>query len=64
MAILRGIEQRLESLFEGIFGRAFRSNVQPIELARKLRKEMDDHRNVSVSRVYVPNEYTVYSFGT
>ena len=60
MALLRGIEQRLESLFEGIFGRAFRSNVQPIELARKLRKEMDDHRSVSVSRVYVPNEYTVY----
>ena len=60
MPILRGIEQRLESLFEGIFGRAFRSNVQPIELARKLRKEMDDHRSVSVSRVYVPNEYTVY----
>ena len=60
MPILRGIEQRLESLFEGIFGRAFRSNVQPIELARKLRKEMDDHRNVSVSRVYVPNEYSVY----
>ena len=60
MAILRGIEQRLESLFEGIFGRAFRANVQPIELARKLRKEMDDHRSVSVSRVYVPNEYTVY----
>jgi hypothetical protein len=34
--------------------------VQPIELARKLVKEMDDHRTVSVSRVYVPNEYTIY----
>ena len=31
-----------------------------MELARKLAKEMDDHRTVSVSRVYVPNEYTVY----
>jgi hypothetical protein len=29
-------------------------------LARKLVKEMEDHRTVSVSRVYVPNEYTVY----
>ena len=37
-----------------------RSSVQPVELARKLTKEMDDHRTVSVSRVYVPNEYTVY----
>jgi hypothetical protein len=58
--VLRAIEQKIEALFEGIFGRAFRTNVQPVELARKLAKEMDDHRNVSVSRVYVPNEYTVY----
>ena len=60
MSVLRTIESKLESLFEGVFGRAFRSNVQPVELARKLVKEMDDHRNVSVSRVYVPNEYTIY----
>src|SRR4051812_46279349 len=58
--VLRAIEQKIESLFEGVFGRAFRTNVQPVELARKLAKEMDDHRSVSVSRVYVPNEYTVY----
>jgi hypothetical protein len=60
MPVFRSIESKLESLFEGVFGRAFRTNVQPVELARKLVKEMDDHRNVSVSRVYVPNEYTVY----
>jgi FhaA, N-terminal domain/FHA domain len=58
--VLRTIEQKIEGLFEGIFGRAFRTNVQPVELARKLVKEMEDHRTVSVSRVYVPNEYTVY----
>jgi len=58
--VLRAIEQKLEQIFEGVFGRAFRTNVQPVELARKLVKEMDDHKNVSVSRVYVPNEYTVY----
>jgi hypothetical protein len=60
MSVLRNIEARIEGLFEGIFGRAFRTHVQPIELARKLVKEMDDHRSVSVSRVYVPNEYTIY----
>jgi hypothetical protein len=60
MAVLRSIESKIEGLFEGVFGRAFRTHVQPIELARKLVKEMDDHRNVSVSRVYVPNEYTLY----
>ncbi len=58
--VLRAIEQKIEALFEGVFGRAFRTNVQPVELARKLSKEMDDHKTVSVSRVYVPNEYTVY----
>ena len=60
MSVLRNIESKIEGLFEGVFGRAFRTNVQPVELARKLVKEMDEHRNVSVSRVYVPNEYTVY----
>jgi hypothetical protein len=58
--VLRAIEQKLEALFEGVFGRAFRTNVQPVELARKLAKEMDEHKSVSVSRVYVPNEYTIY----
>jgi hypothetical protein len=58
--MLRAIEHKIEALFEGVFGRAFRTHVQPVELARKLAKEMDDHRNVSVSRVYVPNEYTIY----
>ena len=58
--MLRQIEHKIESLFEGIFGRAFRTHVQPVELARKLAKEMDDGKTVSVSRVYVPNEYSVF----
>jgi hypothetical protein len=58
--VLRAIEQRLEKVFEGVFGRAFRANVQPVELARKLAKEMDEHRSTSVTRIYVPNEYTIY----
>ena len=45
---------------EGVFSRAFSSEVQPVELARKLAKEMDAHKTASVSRVYVPNEYTVH----
>jgi Protein of unknown function (DUF3662)/FHA domain len=58
--VLRTIENRIESLVEGVFGRAFRAHVQPVELARKLAKEMDDHKTVSISRVYVPNEYVLY----
>jgi hypothetical protein len=60
MVMLRQIEHKIESLFEGIFGRAFRTHVQPVELARKLAKEMDEGKTVSVSRVYVPNEYSVF----
>jgi hypothetical protein len=60
MSVLKSIEAKIEGLFEGVFGRAFRTHVQPVELARKCAKEMDEHRTVSVSRVYVPNEYSVY----
>lgn len=60
MSVLRSIEHRIESLVEGVFGRAFKSHVQPVELARKLAKEMDDHKTISISRVYVPNEYVLY----
>ena len=34
--------------------------MQPVELARKLAKEMESYKTASVSRTYVPNEYTVY----
>jgi hypothetical protein len=57
---LRALETRLAHLVEGTFGRLFRSEVRPMELARKLAREMDEHRTTSVSRVYVPNEYAVW----
>jgi hypothetical protein len=60
MSVLRNLESKLESLVEGVFNRAFQTRLQPVELARKLAKEMESHKAVSVSRVYVPNEYTVY----
>jgi hypothetical protein len=60
MSFLRNVEMKLEGLVEGAFSRAFKARVQPVELARKLAKEMDSHRTVSVSRTYVPNEYSVY----
>ncbi len=45
---------------EGVFNRAFRARVQPVELARRLAKEMESYKAVSVSRTYVPNEYIVF----
>lgn len=60
MSVFRSLEARIEGLVEGVFSRAFSSEVQPVELARKLAKEMDSHKTTSVSNVYVPNEYTVH----
>ena len=60
MSILRSLETKIAGLVEGAFGRAFRSEVRPVEIARKLAREMEQHRTVSVSRVYVPNEYGVF----
>ncbi len=60
MGIFRSINKKLEGAVEGGFGRAFKSSVQPVELAHKLAKEMGDHKTVGVSNVYVPNEFDVY----
>lgn len=60
MSVLRSLESKIAGLVEGTFSRAFRSEVRPVEIARKLAREMEEHRSHSVSRVYVPNEYAVY----
>ena len=60
MSVLRNLEEKLAGLVEGTFGRVFRSQVRPLEIARKLAREMDEHKTVSVSRTYVPNEYAVW----
>src|SRR5205085_3640101 len=60
VSILRNLEAKLEGLFEGAFSRTFKSRVQPVEIARKLAKEMQDNKTVSISRTYVPNQYNVY----
>src|SRR6202034_2286082 len=60
MSVLRSIESRIAGLVEGTFSRAFRSEVRPVEIARKLAREMEEHKSSSVSRTYVPNEYRVF----
>lgn len=60
MSLLRSLEEKIEGLVEGAFSRAFKSHVQPVELARKLAKEMEENKTRSVSRVYVPNHYVVF----
>ena len=60
MSVLRSLESKLAGLVEGTFSRAFKSEVRPVEIARKLAKEMDEHKVQSLSRVYAPNEYAVW----
>ena len=60
MSVLRNLEAKLEGLVEGAFSRAFKARVQPVELARKLAKEMGENKAVSLSKVYAPNEYAIF----
>jgi len=60
MSVLRNLESKLAGLVEGTFSRAFKSEVKPVEIARKLAREMEEHRVQSLSRVYAPNEYAVW----
>src|SRR5947207_15659843 len=60
MSVLRSLESKIAGLVEGTFSRAFRSEVRPVEIARRLAREMEEHKSFSVSRTYVPNEYRVY----
>jgi hypothetical protein len=55
-----GFERRLENLVEGVFARVFRSGVRPVELGRRMAREMDIRRSVDVrGRTVVPNHFTV-----
>lgn len=57
---IRGFERRLERLVEGAFARAFKSGLRPVELGRRLVREMDDNRSVGVrGGTVVPNAFTV-----
>lgn len=60
LGFLQQIEKRMETLVEGVFGRAFRRQVHPVEIAKGLTKQMDEGRMVSVSRTYAPNDFTVH----
>ena len=59
MAFLRNFERRIEGAVEGLFARAFRSGVQPVELGKRLVRAVEDSRQVGVSRVYVDNHYCI-----
>ena len=60
MGVAKSIEQRLEGLVEGFFTKVFRSGLQPVEVGRRILREMGNGKTVSVNRVYAPNEFRVW----
>lgn len=56
---LQQFERRLERLVEGVFAKAFRSGLQPVELGKRIAREMDLHRTVGVHGMIAPNHFTV-----
>lgn len=55
---MQSLERRLERMVEGVFSRRARSSIKPIELGRRLLREMDDQRSVDVKgRRIVPNDF-------
>jgi hypothetical protein len=57
---LQSFERGLERMVDGVFTRAFKGNVRPIELGRRLLREMDDNRSVDVKgRRIVPNAFAI-----
>jgi hypothetical protein len=56
---LQGFEQRLERLVEGVFAKTFRSGLKPVEIGRRLTRDMDLHRTLGVNGPLAPNHFSV-----
>jgi hypothetical protein len=59
MGVLQDFERRLEGAVEGFFARAFRSGLQPVELAKALQRYAEDNQHVTADGVVIPNVYRV-----
>ncbi|HVV38685.1 MAG TPA: DUF3662 and FHA domain-containing protein [Acidimicrobiales bacterium] len=56
---LQQVERRLERLVEGVFSKAFRGGLQPVELARRVVREMEAGRTVSTRGTVAPNHAVI-----
>ncbi|WP_121433418.1 FhaA domain-containing protein [Actinomadura pelletieri] len=60
MGVIQRFERRLEGMVEGAFARAFKSELQPVEVASAVQREMDDRAAiVAQGRTLVPNDFVV-----
>lgn len=57
---LKQFERKLENLVEGAFAKAFRSGLHPVEVGRRILREMDDGRQVGVRGLVAPNKFSVW----
>ncbi|MBA3629408.1 MAG: DUF3662 and FHA domain-containing protein [Actinobacteria bacterium] len=60
MGLARNLEKGLEGFMEGFFTRLFRSKLQPLEVGRRLQREMGENKTISVNRVYAPNDFRIF----
>jgi hypothetical protein len=56
---LQQFERRLERMVEGVFARAFRSGLQPVEIGRRLTREMDLRRTIAPRGTLAPNVFSI-----
>jgi dihydroxyacetone kinase DhaKLM complex PTS-EIIA-like component DhaM len=59
LGILNEFERRLERVIEGAFTKAFRTGLQPVELANRILREMETGKTVGVRDVWVPNRFVL-----
>jgi hypothetical protein len=60
MGFFGTVEKKLESAIGGLFARAFKSDVQPVEITHRLCRELDDQAQIlSAEKRLVPNDFLV-----
>ena len=60
MGIFQRFEKRVEGAVSGVFARAFKGDVQPVEIAARLQRELDaEAKLMSRDKKLVPNDFSV-----
>jgi hypothetical protein len=57
--LLERVESLLEDAVDGFFGLVLRAKIQPLEIARRLTREAEESKIITLNRVYIPNRFRV-----
>ncbi|MBP2650035.1 MAG: domain containing protein [Firmicutes bacterium] len=60
MRFVRTVEDLFEKYVDGFFNARFAGGLQPVEIAKKLSREMENDKTVGIAKVYVPNQFCVF----